>query len=61
MLASLLCNSAFSPGPRKIKWRNRFGEFDTYEEAIAHSRQSFAVPVSNRADDAALVFILAHL
>ena len=71
MLASLLCNFPFVPGPRKIRWRNKYGEFDTYEEAIAvfRTRNEIPIPpmmvdapaVSRRPDDEALVFILAHV
>lgn len=68
MLASLVCNFPFVPKPRPIRWRNRYGEFDTYEEAIARFRQSqpqavpVAVPVNQRpSDDEALVFIFANL
>jgi len=40
MLASLLCNFPFVPGPRRIKWRNRYGEFDSLEEARAAAQDA---------------------
>lgn len=72
MLASLLCNFPFVPGPKKIRWRNRFGEFDSYEAAMAAYETTpetvpeapvmIEVPVKRKPrDDDALVFILAHI